>query len=67
MILTFISVANAYIRRYPHHPQQASGPVVMRGSWVGIYAKNKVPESLTLAYSRTRNALMVTNTRFFLG
>ena len=34
MILTFISVPNAYIiRRYPHHPQQAWGPVGMQGSW----------------------------------
>ena len=35
MILTFISVANVYIIRYPYYPQQALGLVGMRGSWVG--------------------------------
>ena len=34
MILTSISVANTYIVRYQHHPQQAWGPVGMRGFWV---------------------------------
>ena len=35
MILTLIFVANPYILKYHHHPQQSWGPVGMRGSWVG--------------------------------
>ena len=35
MILTFTSITNVYILKYPHHPQQAWRPVVMWDYWMG--------------------------------